>query len=35
MKEQKQKIIETYKKRDNVEIFDKERSKYLFQKHKL
>jgi len=34
MKNQKQKIIETYRKKDNVEIFDEERSKYLFQKHK-
>lgn len=31
---QKQKIIKTYKEKDNVETFDKDRGKYLFQKYK-
>jgi len=30
----KQKTIETYQKKDIVEVFDKERSKYLFQRYK-
>ncbi len=31
---QKQKIIEAYKQKDTVESFDRERSKYAFQKYK-
>jgi len=34
MQSQKQKIIKTYQKKDNVELFDEKRDKYLFQKHK-
>lgn len=34
MKNQKQKIIETYKQKNTVESFDKARSKYAFQKYK-
>jgi len=31
---QKQKIIKTYKEKSNVEVFDNDRRKYLFQKYK-
>jgi len=34
MQSQKQKIIKTYQKKDNVEFFDEKRDKYLFQKYK-
>ena len=34
MNNQKQRIIETYREKDNVKTFDEERSKYLFQRYK-